>query len=192
MGSEQSRNHRSRPPRSGCADRLQRLEFRLDRQSVPRLGFDCGRSHAPPCRRSTSSDLLARADFPALRTASTLDRIPPPAAAICSYEAPSIRFSKSTSRGLTKTGCVWESTNPGSTTLPGAIDLDDLLPILFHPRIARSVFGRADGHDLAAEREDSSIFDNAEFLKLSASTRARIGSGELQSQKLADVGQEKW
>src|SRR5580692_9031383 len=29
-----------------------------------------------------------------------------------------MRFSKSTSRGLTKTGCVCESTNPGRTTLP--------------------------------------------------------------------------
>src|SRR5208282_861482 len=29
-----------------------------------------------------------------------------------------MRFSKSTSRGLTKTGCVWESTKPGRTTWP--------------------------------------------------------------------------
>src|ERR1700689_4420977 len=29
-----------------------------------------------------------------------------------------VRFSKSTSRGLTKTGWVWESTKPGRTTLP--------------------------------------------------------------------------
>ena len=29
-----------------------------------------------------------------------------------------MRFSKSTSRGLTKTGWVWESTKPGRTTLP--------------------------------------------------------------------------
>ena len=29
-----------------------------------------------------------------------------------------MRFSKSTSRGLTNTGCVCESTNPGMTTLP--------------------------------------------------------------------------
>src|SRR3981081_3115970 len=44
--------------------------------------------------------------------------MPPPAAAICSYDAPSILFSKSTSRGDMKTGCVCESTQPGRTTDP--------------------------------------------------------------------------
>ena len=54
----------------------------------------------------------------AFRTAATLDRIPPPAAAISSYPAPPMRFSKSTSRGSANTGCVWQSISPGITTRP--------------------------------------------------------------------------
>jgi hypothetical protein len=74
-----------------------------------------------PCAamsRIAANTWLARVFLLAWRTPSRLERIPPPAAAICSYEAPSMRFSKSTSRGLTNTGCVCESTKPGRTTLP--------------------------------------------------------------------------
>src|SRR5579864_9300394 len=67
--------------------------------------------------RKTTSTFAFNTDLVALRTPSRLDRIPPPAAAISSYDAPSIRFSKSTRRGLTNTGWVCESTNPGVTTL---------------------------------------------------------------------------
>jgi hypothetical protein len=43
----------------------------------------------------------------------------------------------------------------------GAIDLGDLLAMLFDPGIAESGFGRADGDDLASDREDGCVFENA-------------------------------
>src|SRR5581483_11471837 len=63
-----------------------------------------------------SSTLSDSRLFPAFRTPSTLERMPPPASAICSKVAPEMRCSKSIRRGVTNAGCVWESTNPGVTT----------------------------------------------------------------------------
>ncbi len=64
-----------------------------------------------------------------------------------------MRFSKSTSRGLTKTGCVCESTNPGRTTLPAQSISVTLLAILLQPGIAQRILGGSDGDDLAAQAE---------------------------------------
>src|ERR1019366_5208168 len=52
------------------------------------------------------------------------------------------------------------------------VDFDGLLTILLEPRIAKSVFGDADRDDLAAKAEHGSVFDDAEFGKGSAASRA--------------------
>ncbi len=74
-----------------------------------------------PCAaisRSADNTISASAARGAFRTAAMLAPIPPPADAISSYVAPAIRFSKSINLGAANTGCVCESTNPGSTTPP--------------------------------------------------------------------------
>jgi hypothetical protein len=47
----------------------------------------------------------------------------------------------------------------GKDDLAGTVDFDYFLTILLEPGIAESVFGLANGDDLAAQREDGSIFD---------------------------------
>ena len=76
-----------------------------------------------------------------------------------------MRFSKSTSRGVTKTGCVCESTNPGRTTLPAQSISVICLAVLLQPGVAQGIFGLADGDDFSAKAENRAIFDDAEFFE---------------------------
>ena len=96
-----------------------------------------------------------------------------------------MRFSKSTRRGLTKTGWVCESTNPGRTIFPAQSISQTLLPILFQPGIAQRILSGADGNDLSAEAQDGSVFDDAKFFQVGAAARARFPACGLQSEKLA-------
>src|SRR3989441_1018456 len=66
-------------------------------------------------RGSASSTRSSRL---AARVARTVERIPPPAAAISWYEAPRARSAYSSSREPAKIAWVWESTKPGSPTAP--------------------------------------------------------------------------
>ena len=54
----------------------------------------------------------------AARTAATVDLMPPPAAAICSYGWPCARRSNSSTREPAQTVCVWQSTRPGMALMP--------------------------------------------------------------------------
>src|SRR5436309_956111 len=66
-------------------------------------------------RGSASSTRSSRL---AARVARTVERIPPPAAAISWYQAPRARSAYSSSREPAKIAWVWESTKPGSPTAP--------------------------------------------------------------------------
>jgi hypothetical protein len=102
-----------------------------------------------------------------------------------------MRFSKSTSRGLMKTGCVCESTKPGQNDLSRAIDLGNVLAILLQPGIAQRVFGRAHGNDLSAETQHRAVFDDAEFFEVGTAARSRPVGSTTQRDQLADVNEQQ-
>lgn len=79
----------------------------------------------------------------------------------------------------------------GKHDFAGAVDLGDLLAMFFDPGIAESVFGGTDGDDLAAEAENGSVFNDAEFLQCGAAARALTLGGRAQGEKLGDVQQEQ-
>jgi len=65
----------------------------------------------------------------------------------------------------------------GDDDFAGAIDLSDLLAVLLDPRIAKGLFGRADGDDLPADGKNSCIFDDAKFFEVETATRTSMNSG---------------
>ena len=64
---------------------------------------------------------------------------------------------------------------------PATVDFDDLLAILLQPGIAQSVFRGADRNDLASQAEHGSVFDDAEFGKGSAASRAVAAERSVRS-----------
>ena len=102
-----------------------------------------------------------------------------------------MRFSKSTSRGLTKTGWVCESTNPGRTTLSAQSISSDSFAMLLQPGIAQSILRRADGDNFPAKAQDCPIFDDAQFLQVRTATWASICCARAQRKELSDVDQEE-
>ena len=125
------------------------------------------RCHFAEGRLTLSSTSSALAAF---RTASRLERIPPPAAAICSYEAPSMRFSKSTSRGFTNTGCVCESTKPGSTTLPAQSISVTFLRFFFSHGSRSASLARSNRNNLPADAQNGAVPDDTEFFEVRPAT----------------------
>ena len=79
----------------------------------------------------------------------------------------------------------------GKNDSAGAIDLYDLLTILFQPGIAQGVLGGADRDDLPAKAKDSGGFDDAEFLEVGTAARAKFAAGKLEREQLANVGQQQ-
>ena len=69
-----------------------------------------------------------------------------------------MRFSKSIRRGAVKTGWVWESTNPGRTTLPE----QSISSACFASSCFVISVGRSDRSDLFAGNENSAVFDDGE------------------------------
>src|SRR5881227_1260358 len=97
-----------------------------------------------------------------------------------------MRFSKSTSRGFTKTGCVCESTKPGKTTWP-----PQSISIIFFrfldPGIRQGVFGFGNGNNLSAYTQHSAVFNNAEIVEFRPSPRSRFAGWRTEGNELANV-----
>src|SRR5690242_13800528 len=70
-----------------------------------------------------------------------------------------------------------------------AIHLNDFLAIPFEPEVLERVFRLSHRDDLAAHRQNRSIFDDTEFSKLRATAGTRIFPA--QCKKLANVDQEQ-
>ena len=94
-----------------------------------------------------------------------------------------MRFSKSIRRGVVKTGWVWESTKPGSTTL-WEQSISSALTCQF---VLRDFVGRADGDDLSIGDEHRAVFDDAQFAHLRAAARAGVAA---QGEELSGVGEQ--
>jgi len=73
----------------------------------------------------------------------------------------------------------------GKDDFPGAIDLVELLAVLLDPGIAQSFFGGTDRDDLARDREDSGVFEDAEVFEVGATARTRLRRP--QRQELPDT-----
>src|SRR6202035_4326579 len=63
---------------------------------------------------------------------------------------------------------------PGQDNFTGAVDLSNFLAIPLQPGIAEGVFGGADRNDLPAETEDRTVFDDADFSEVGATTRTSL------------------
>ena len=74
----------------------------------------------------------------------------------------------------------------GQDYLSGAVNFHKLGAIFLEPGIAQSIFGLANGDNLAAEAEHRSVFEDGELFKIWSSARAR--GSRAQRQELADVG----
>ncbi len=100
-----------------------------------------------------------------------------------------MRFSKSTSRGLTNTGCVCESTKPGRTTLPAQSISRTFLRFFFSQGSRRASLVVADRNNLPAEAEDGTVFDDAQFFEVGAAARAGLAR-RLKCEQLADIDEK--
>jgi hypothetical protein len=83
---------------------------------------------------------------------------------------------------------VYES---GDDDLACAINFYDLPAVFLHPGIAESLFRPADRDDLAADAEDSSVFEDVKFREGVATTGVRRGAGRPKRYQLADVDEEE-
>ena len=102
-----------------------------------------------------------------------------------------MRFSKSTSRGLTKTGCVCESTNPGRTTLPAQSISVTLLRFLLSHASRRASLVVPTETILPFQAQHGAVFDDAEFFQIRSAPRTSFRRGGAQGEKLADVDQQQ-
>ena len=71
----------------------------------------------------------------------------------------------------------------------GAVNLANLPAVLLYPGVAQGVLGLADRDDLAADRENGAVFDQAEIAEVASAARALCRG--TQSQKLANVDQKQ-
>src|ERR1700683_3136805 len=150
MRPKQRSDYSPGPARSRIADRFQRLHFRLDRQPITRLslnGSSAMRGHVA----QGSENFL---DQNALARRAHAFQARPNAAA-----SRGDLFIRSALDAFLKIYQAWADENwmrvridePGQNDFARAIDLDNLLMILFQPGIAQGIFGCANGNDLSAE-----------------------------------------
>ena len=156
--------------RRGRADGFERLQFRFQAEAIARLGLDSRGSVASHVGEHCANFLRQRslARLPHAVDAGTNSSARFGDLFVVRARNPLLEIHQPRMREYRMSMGIDEA---GQDDAPAAIDLADLLPILFQPRIAESVFRRADRNDLPAQTEHGSVFDHPKFGKGSAASR---------------------
>src|ERR1035437_8893068 len=187
VSSEQGGHDGPRPVGGCLPDRLQRLQFRLDREPIAGFGFHGSRAvsghvfqhrydlggqgslsriantlEARTVSAASGRNLFVSSAFDALleihQPRAVKDRV-------------GVRIHK-----------AWEN------IFARAVDLGNLAAILLQPGIAQRFLRGADGNDFPPPAQDSPFFDDAQFLQVGTTARTRAARGRPKREKLADIG----